>query len=234
MGKLAHGNCKAAQLSPIEALILAWKGRRDGKIGLPRQDERGGWHSPQHSKEAKAYYEFTAKEWAQTEAKNSELHRETAAMERNARNKQAQLGALLAQSPAGPNLSFAYQGEAGIDPAILRSRRQSEHSRANGKYFSKCEELRAYIEQAQDKISENAAAIAESENITRLICERAKQRTEQRISAYWHGLLCANTDKSVPASPQKIEESGAERLYFSRHSRIADGAAPMREGGEGQ
>jgi hypothetical protein len=128
--------------------LLTLKGKRDGKIGLPRQDETGGWSSPQYNKEAKAYYEFTAKRWMQTEDENSKLHRKIAAMERNISNKQKQLEELTAKPPTAPDLGFTYPSEAGIDPVILQNRRQSEHARANRHYFSKCDELRTYIEQA--------------------------------------------------------------------------------------
>jgi hypothetical protein len=214
---LALNNARAIQLSPIEAFLLTLKGKRDGKIGLPRKDETGGWSSPQCSKEAKAYYEFTAKRWMQTEDENAKLHREIAAMERNISNKQKQLDQLKSQAPSAPDLSFTYLSEAEIDPAILQNRRQREHARANGRYFAKCNELRNYIEQAQDKISDCKATVAESENITRLICERAKHRTEQRISAYRYGLLCTNANTSVPVNPLKIAESNAEQVYFTHH-----------------
>jgi hypothetical protein len=214
---LVLNSTRAIQLSPIETFLLTLKGKRDGKIGLPREDEIGGWSSPQYSKEAKAYYEFTAKRWMQTEDENAKLHREIATMERNISNKQKQLGELESQAPSAPDLSFTYPSEAGIDPVILQNRRQGEHARANGRYFAKCEELRNYIEQAQDKISDYKATIAESENITRLICEQVKHRTEQRISAYWYGLLCTNANTSVPANPLKIAESNAEQVYFAHH-----------------
>jgi hypothetical protein len=208
---------KAIQLSPFETFLMALKGKRDGKIGLPRQDENSNWYSPQCSKEAGAYYAFTAKKWARAENKNAALHREIATLERNANNKQHQLDRLAAECPPAPEINFACPGEEGVNPEILRKRRQSEHQAAYRKYFAKCDELRSYIEQALDKISEHRARTAEVENITRLICERAKHRSEQRISAYWHGLLCTNANMEIPVSPAKIKDSDAERIYFSHH-----------------
>jgi len=221
---------KAIQLSPIESFILTQKGKRDGKIGLPRKEENGSWSSPQYNKEARAYYELTAKKWAQTEDENAKLHKEITTLERNISNKQKQLAELENQRPKAPNLAFAYPSEEGIDPVILQNRRQSEHARAHAQYYSKCQELRTYIEQAQDKVSEYKATIAESENITRLICERAKHRTEQRISAYWYGLLCTNKNTSVPVNPIKIEESTAEQVYFSHHGIRLDIAHKIKGG----
>lgn len=189
MNSLALSNFKAIQLSPLEAFILVLKGKRDGKLGFPRQDEKAGWFSPQCGKETKAYYEFTAKKWAQTEKRNFKLHREITAMEQNIDNKQKQLDQLAVECPPVPDLSFAYPGEKGIDPVILQNRRQGEYARANKRYFSKCDELRTYIEQAQEKVSDYKATIAECENVTRLLCKRAKYRSEQRLSTYWHGLL---------------------------------------------
>jgi hypothetical protein len=200
---------KSTQLSLWEGLYLKRKGRRDGNIGFPIQDENGEWSSPWISRESEAFFELSSKIWAQAESKNSLLFSEIDEMERNMAFKLKQMEELKAESPISV---FSADPEAEASPA--KERRQDEYKRA-----SKKAGLRAYIEQAQDKISKHRATISEDENVSRLNCESAKHHANQRIAAYWHGLICKNAKIALPVNPPKIQDSDAEKIYFSCHQR---------------
>jgi hypothetical protein len=201
---------KATQLTLWESFCLKRKGMRDGKIGFPIQDENGEWSSPWISKENEAYCELSAKIWAQSERKNAPLFSEISEMASNIAYKQTQIEELKTES-ASSDFAAIYPGESGCaSPA--KDRRQDEFKRS-----SKKAGLKAYIEQAQDKISRHKSTIAEDENVARLSCESAKHHANQRIAAYWHGLICKNVKIALPVNPPKVQDSDAERIYFSCH-----------------
>ena len=95
-----------------------------------------------------------------------------------------------------------YHGEDGIAPSIIRARRMKELSP---------------LEEASNRLNEIRALIAETENVTRLKCERAQCHVAGRLAAYWNGCLQSNTNsENMPPAPPALHACG-EDTYMSQH-----------------
>lgn len=185
---------RAKQIGIFEAWYMKKMGIRDGKLGLPRKDDTEHWTSPQVSKELDAYNEFTENAWLACEEITASLHIDSEKLYQKLERIKIQFQDFSSDRK--------YQGEDGIASSITRARRMKELSP---------------LEEASSRLNEIRAQIAETENLTRLKCEKVKCHSAGRLAAYWHGCLKSNINtESIPPAPPELHTSG-EDTYMNQH-----------------
>ena len=193
--KIFAVNRRAKQIGFFEALHMRRIGVRDGKIGLPREDDTRNWVSPQVRMELEAFNEFNEKAWLQCEEMTADLHIEVEKLHQELERFKSQFQDFTADRK--------YHGEEGISTSIIRARRMKELSP---------------FEKVSDRLTLIKALIAETENITRLKCERVQCHVAGRLAEYWRGCLQSNINsESIPPVPPALHACG-EDTYMSQHN----------------
>jgi hypothetical protein len=178
--KFRAGNWQPKQLGMFEAWSMRRRGRRDGRLGLPRQNSDGEWLSPQIEQELSWLNEMTQRVWQRFSAVTANLYIES-------KKLQLHLEQLKTKFESVSDCS-RYIGEEDIDASVVRIRRQIE---------------RAEIAEAEIRLAEKLQEISELESQTKYVCTQAKSRTRQRLALYWLGCLRTNpnSEQMPPAPP---------------------------------
>lgn len=173
-----------------ENLYLQWLGKRDGKRGLPRQNEENIWISPQLSKTIHSYKETEAAVWRETEITLFDLFVE-AEKKRQEAEKMDNLLATLSEDSKADDVET-----------------QEKTIRIN-----------ASLAGVQARVAELHAYIKEAECTSRLICKAILENYRQKLDAYWGGAWKKNP-KIPPAPPQQLfyfDQGNAETLFLKQH-----------------
>lgn len=188
---------KAKRIGFIEARPVRKKGRIDGKLGLPRQDESGNWTSPYMQRELSAFREHTKRVWLQVEVNTAELHVQAEQL------RQKIIRVKDNRRNISGNLDVRYTGEENLDSWIIQGRRSKDLSA---------------IEHLEDDYIDIVNQILEVENAARLFCLQIEEHTFGRLNIYWNGCLETNPNENIPPVPTVIH-SDAEAAYMKRHRR---------------
>ena len=217
---------KAKRLGPIEALSMKLLGRGDGRDGLPRKSQTGGWESPRLRKEANAYYEFCDRAWGATQLQLAETYKKAGVLIDVIKRKEEMLEQLTGEAPVQPGAAYfetRKNGEEDLTDDQIRVRRSREILKQNAPYHAKVRAIEAEIETAYSQLRELQNHIAETNNGTRLVCERLKSHTEQRRDAYWNAAIRTHPAKeTMPVTPEVLPESEAEQIYTAHHKNLEE------------
>jgi hypothetical protein len=197
---------------------LRSKGKRDGKIGLPKQDKDGKWLSPKIACEQAAYQQRASEIWQKVESDTAPLRTEHLSLIES--GKPSQLVMLQDKIRYYRENSDHYvrrQGEDALDESAIRTRRIKERGlRAENSIHAEIEQLAAEIMADECRAQELAVKIANEENLAHLRADKAENVSRARITAYWDGVLQTHPDKQIPPTP-KFTQISSEESYLRLH-----------------
>ena len=212
---------RTGRLRMSERVFLSFRGRQDGRMGLPKEKDDGSWDSPVLAGERAAYEEFCADTWAKHQVSMSEDHE-------NVKNLTERIDRLTEEieeldreigklKGRGAEI-FRKFGEENISEAQVRLRRSREHERQiNGKRELR-EERAGMLKEAAEERERSRNRILEADHAVRLLCEKVGDHTRMRMAAYWRAALKEHRDaEGVPATPNLEISNDAERIYLSGH-----------------
>lgn len=221
---LAAARARARYLNPLTAYLLKRKGRRDGRLGLPKDDGAGLFISPFVREQFDSAAEFDARQWLRCEGKTARLHIEARGLLEQIVRLQQRMAALQTpQAPEEGTLKQRFKGEDGLNETIIRQRRLRAHQAASAQAQARAAAMCAQLEEAAERLSELQQTIAEYENIAKLRSEHVYERTRARVAAYWQGLFQAPTQApELPPLPPPVEPRfSGETAYRARHRNLA-------------
>lgn len=219
-------NAKTKNLGLFEALNMWFLGKGDGRAGLPRQARSEEWESPRLRKEKNAYAEFCDRAWGSTQLELAEHYKNVGALVDQIKRKEELLERLLQEAPQPPDdvyFQTRKSGEEDLPEDIVRSRRNRELAEQKAPYYAKLRALKQDIETAVTQMDQVQAHIIETNNFTRMVCERVKYHTEQRRDTYWNAAWRMHPEKDkMPITPEPLKESEAELTYTAPHKTLED------------
>lgn len=224
-------HAKARHLGIFEAMNLSFLGKSDGRAGLPRQSQTGDWDSPRFRKESNAYNESCDLVWGMTQLDLKDDYAEVGALIDEIKRKEEILEKLLQEASAQPDESYYTSrmgGEEDLNDNQVRARRSRELGKKSAPYHARVRTLEDEIRNAYTRLDERYNHIIETNNGSRLVCERLKYHTEQRRDAYWNAALRTHSFKEkIPVIPEPLPESEAELTYTAQHKMLEDEAVAM-------
>ena len=188
---------KPKQLGFFEAKVMEFRGKRDGKKSIVKLDAQGEFRSPRTSQEQDALLEHESKLWGTTEINVTSLQAEADNVIRLLKKKSARLEELSERTDAKTEFE--------------RSMKELTIERLQDDIFQKNLRL-AYLR----------SQIYQLECTTRLICQKAKNRVEQRLDAYWNGVLKKSSNPDIPPVPTSMRTGFAEEIYMLQHKAMND------------
>ena len=216
-------NNKIKDLGLLEKRRLISIGRSDGSRSLPRKTDDGVYTSPYIEREINSYVEFTYKTYASLQVEiESEFSRLGYLMDsigRASRELEEISKELEIQKSAALN-KVRKNGESRLTDAQVISRRLSEKAKLLDPIVKRESELKAIIKDEIDEFIKIRAKIIEDNNSTRLICNRVRERINQRILVYWDAALVK--DSKIPVVPAIELKSDAEEVYLGPHKAFLD------------
>ena len=222
---------KAKHLNIFEAVYLRVVGRRDGKAGLPRQIPSGNWESPWLFKEVSDYQEFCDNAWGLTQEHLCEHYKKVGIIIDGIKRKEEALDQLIQNAPEGPEAEYLKTrkaGESDIPEDLILARRRSDFLRQNASYNNNIYAVKAELERAYIEFDGYQNHIIETNNDTRLICERVKNHTGQRRNAYWNAAIRVHIEKlKIPLQPSPLPEPEAEAIYMAQHRNLEGEAGEL-------
>ena len=217
---------KAKKLGLLENLSQQLAGYLDGTRALPRESGDGGWTSPHIDEEIRAYEESASKIWGTLQIEEEEanvqlgeLTDSVTAVRKQLEAAREELAAVSAreqeEQPVRKN------GEERLTDAQVKARRVNERARRLEPLVKRINELQEAQETAAQEFRKLYSRVAEDENSTRMICNRLKDHTLQRLSVYWNAALKKHPKGSVmPAVPSIEITCQAEEVYKKLHTAL--------------
>jgi len=201
--------------------LLEFRGRRDGKLGLPRPDTDGLWISPFIAKEQHHAETYKTQKWAEHELAVAAAQEEAGRLNHEIADIKAAIAARLKTEPSPPaeqELSMVLKQEHGAEPGVIRARRRREWEKRNAGYYSAIRSLESKVNGLKNRRAELLASVEESECVTRLLCEKKRDLHRQRVDIYYHGVLLKHPDrKTMPPVPLFVWENFGETVYQNQH-----------------
>ena len=202
-------------------IALRIRGRKDGKQGLPSTAESGTITSPHIAWEQNVMETFAAQKFAEHEMAISRCIEEVERIDLVIDNIKDKVSAKVSSEPPNPTedeLGAVLKQEQGAPPAVIRARRQNEWSKKNAAYYSELRLLKGKLDALQEQRAKLLAFCNESAAVTRLMIEKKRDITRQRVDIYYQGALSKHSDKDgMPPSLECYFENYAERIYNKQH-----------------
>ena len=212
---------RTGRLRMSERVFLSFRGRQDGRMGLPKEKDDGSWDSPVLAGERAAYEEFCADTWAKHQVSMSGDHENVRNLTERIDRLTEEIGKLdreIGELEGRGVETFRKCGEENISEAQVRLRRRKEHERRiNGKRELR-KERAGMLEEAAEEREKSRNRILEADHAVRLLCEKVGDHTRMRMAAYWSAALKEHREAEVvPAAPNLEIPNDAERTYLSGH-----------------
>ena len=224
-------SAKAKHLGFFEAITMNFLGKSDGRAELPRQAQNGNWESPRLRKESSAYNEFCDRAWGTTQLDLKNDYTAVGVLIDTIKRDEEALEHLLMKAPQAPDelyLTTRMSGEEVLDDNQIRARRGREFAKDTAPYYARIKTLEDGISTAYAQLDKRHNHIIETNNTTRLVCERLKNHTEQRQDAYWNAALRTHpAKKEMPVTPAPLAKSEAELIYTMQHKTLEGEAVAM-------
>ena len=208
------------QINPITAFLLRRKGKRDGKIGIPKPDGAGEWISSKLRRELDAFELHVSTLWFSCETATAPLRQEVGRLEEQNARADIKLDAIRNQIDdyySNPVYAECRKCEDKLDQTAIRRRRILESG--NIPESALCVEINNLTQTIHDnmqKIRGLNAQIAAIEHQTQLNSEKTCNHMRGRISAYWDGVLYTHPDKECPPVP-KFPHLSSRDSYLKLH-----------------
>ena len=219
-------SAKAKTIGFFSGLRFRRMGRRDGKIGLPKETADGTWDSPCIEMLNKAFSQRQDEEYRNCaeETKELQIKCEELALEIIRQEKVLdELSITLAGSAASEEtLLVRFSGEDHLPENAVRARRQREHDARFAIEREKAASSESFLRVAYSEVAALKAKIAEYETDTRLRVERVRANTDERILIYYHSAMRVHPLRdNMPAVPKLTATNGEATYLSSRNAEIA-------------
>jgi len=204
----------------MRAIFFEVRGRIDGKLDLPRLDEKNLWVSPFIEKEKHIVETFKAQKWGEHEIIVSEKQEKVIQLKTEIENIETLLLHKKSQTPKiiEKDLKLVLKQERETDPEVVQSRRQNEWNKKNSNFFAEMKELECKMNDLKQYQAKLLADIYESVCIVRLVCEKKHNLCRQIIDIYFQGVLKTHPKRKDMYPISKIVwENYAENLYKNQH-----------------
>lgn len=209
---------KLKPLRFFERIRLWLAGRRDGKRGLPAE-ENGIWRSPYLDGEVRKYQEFCCRMWGrlqlEAEERRADIRRlqsaipHTEALLREAREVLDEEKRSLAL-----RCGIRRKGEESMTDAQVRCRRERELAPRLSELQSRVRALEDRLEREKAGILAKRSDLLEAEESTAMICRRVLEHTGLRAAAYWGAAMKYRPEGSaMPMTPTLEVSREAEADY---------------------
>ena len=217
---------KAKGLGLLETIHMNYLGKKDGKQGIPKENDEGEWISSVMNKEKNEYEEYCGKIWGMISEVLEEKYKKCAVLD----NEISLLGKKLdaaraANKNAAPLTNFARKrGEEDLaDSQIIARGKREEEKRMSA--------LRAKVERLEDELSSKYMELAELQHyaeeltkLARMICERVMSHINQRLDIYWRAVLKFHAERD--GMPMVVRELSitprGETKYLSQNKGFED------------
>lgn len=219
--ELQRGRVKSISL--LEHIYLTIQGRRDGKLGLPREDDVCAWNSPILQKELDAQEEKCEKLWGTSQILLQPYYIRTESLLTviaQLQQKIAERTSLL-EAPSEDALTARKRGEEHLSEEQVHARRSRETEKRNAGIRAQIKAYRDEMEQHYEELAVIQRYIKESDHTARMTCQRIKDHTRQRIDCYWRAAFRTHPDNNrLPAAPAVLNETSAELTYHSQYEQL--------------
>ena len=213
---------KIKNIGMIEGLRLKMAGNSDGARGFPRSMDDGHWRSAFIDKEVNAYEEFCSRMWGSLQIEVESIFTRIGELIDSINHLWAELDKekerLSEQSKDDHSLSVRKKGEERLTESQIKSRRKRERNKRLAPTRSRISSLDSRIAVQIDEFLELKNMVDEESNTTRMICNRLKDHTLQRIDVYWSYALRKHPDvMKMPTVPHVDLSYNAEKVYMTPH-----------------
>ena len=227
--KLAETQKKKIETKKLERISIkdrayqSFCGKRDGKAGIPRLDEKGCVSSPHIDKEIQVFENECSYQYAEHSRELQKYHRmaedNLAWIEDGARR----LRELRKNNPGeadGDFLSARKNGEDELTDSQIRERRGREWKRINKDYYDQIHSIETNLSECYRALIMLRNMITEADNVTELIVERYKYRTAEALNIYWEEVLKHHPKGiSFPSKPDYRLDAVSRDIYRERHEK---------------
>ena len=217
--KLLNGGAPRS-LSLKDTLTMRWYGRRDGRSGLP-QEEDGVWTSPRLKQELDAYAQFCARIWGTEQVTLEQVQIQAGSLIDRILHSEAQLESKKRRCPPEPPTGGSNErrtGEEGLSESQIRARRSKEAAKKLTAYHAELKGLESDIRSCVYRLIDLRNRILESNHVARLVCHCMLSCVEQRIDVYWGAALKVHPARDkMPTLPVYTVSCDAEAVYMKRH-----------------
>lgn len=213
---------KVKNIGIIENIRLKLAGRSDGAEGFPRCSEDGQWRYSFIDKEVNAYEEFCSRMWGSLQIETESDYTRMGELIDSIGHLQAESEkakeSLSDQSEKDVVLSVRKKGEDRLTESQAKARRARERNKRLAPARNKISELESKIAAQTEELLELKNAVDEASNTNRMICNRLKDHTLQRIDVYWNNALRKHPDALImPTVPYVDMTYDAERVFITPH-----------------
>lgn len=213
---------KIKNIGIIENIRLKLAGNSDGARGFPRCMDDGKWRSSFIDKEVNAYEEFCSRMWGSMQIEVENDFTRIGELIDSINHLWAELnkakGNLAEQSKDDQSLSVRKKGEEKLTESQVKARRSRERDKRLAPARGKVSSLESKIALQIEEFLELKNYVDEASNTTRMICNRLKDHTLQRIDVYWNYALRKHPDAmKMPTVPYVDLSYDAEKVYMTPH-----------------
>lgn len=213
---------KIKNIGIFENIRLRMSGTSDGARGFPRCIGEGKWQSAFIDKEVNAYEEFCSRMWGGLQIEVEDDFKRIGELIDSIKHLWSELDKaqdyLSNQSKDDPALSMRKKGEERLKESQVKARRTRERNKRLAPAKNKISTLESKITTQIEEFLELKNYVDEASNTTRMICNRVKDHTLQRIDVYWNYALRKHPDSmEIPTVPHVDLTFDAEKVYMTPH-----------------
>ncbi len=214
---LKKGKTKGLLLS--ETVRMFWLGTRDGKNGIPRENEEKVWMSAIINKQKNEYEEYCDQKWGYLQIELNDCHERCDVLMKEICLIGSKLEAAREKEKKyEPVLIEKRRGEEGLSDNQILARRRREEARKKAKNHQEVANLEDELSTKYHDLAQEHNHIVESTNSVRMICERVMNHTNQRLDIYWRAVLKVHPEKErMPMVVTELKEPQAETTYRMQH-----------------
>lgn len=213
---------KIKNMGIIEKIRLKLAGNSDGARGFPRCSEGNKWQSAFIDKEVNAYEEYCSRIWGSLQIEAESDYKRIGELIDSINHLWIELEKakenLSNQSNHDEFLSVRKKGEDRLTESQVKARRAREQNKRLAPARNKIAELESKIAAQTEELIELKNAVDEANNTNRMICNRLKDHTFQRIDIYWNYALRKHPDALImPTVPYVDLSYDAEMVFITPH-----------------
>lgn len=218
----------------FESIPLKIAGRIDGKRSLPNE-VNGKWVSPFIEKEIRSYDEYSSRIWGELQLEEEQAFARLAEVMDSVVHIKHQLDDAEsklneAQSRDSSVVNSRKFGEENLTESQVISRRTREKEKRLAPARARVTNLSAKLTSEIDEFSAIRAKIIEDNNTTRMICNRVRDHSYQRLAVYWSSALYKHPEKNkMPTIPKVEILCNAEAIYLKPHRTLLEKAESLSE-----
>ena len=210
----------------FEKWQLVRQGRKDGASDLVRPVSDKEWSSSFISRESNSLNEYCDKVWGLLQIDNLEILCRLGELSEDMEECSRQIGEInerietMTEAQTGEAISRK-RGEEALSEGQVKERRARERAKRLAPLYLKKSRLEERISEGFEEASILRNRMMENCNSARMVCERSRAHTYQRIDVYWHAaMLTSPSSKDMPVVPAVELSPKAEETYFRNHDAL--------------